>query len=183
MPSRISDIFKQLRIRVANIMKKVPVKRRGLKGEKIARKKLEELGFKLERPQKRCEDAIAVKGDCRLPIQIKPLPLTRTNNEIHVDDTSLEDFEGLYIIWVERKDESIVSLYIPHQIFYDIMHKRGIMCPIGGIVRPHKNRWFLYIPRSLKGLEQYADNTIPDRYCEDEGKLLRELATGKPGVQ
>lgn len=162
-----------------SVMSKVPVGKRSEKGMEIVRKKLEELGFTCLEPEKRCEDMIAVKGNCKVPIQAKPLPLTRTNNQTCVDDPSLEDFIGLYVVWVERKNTLNAFLHIPDQIFYSIMHERGYLYESVGKIRPHKKRWFLYIPRSLKGFEKFADDTIPDRYCEDKEKLIRDLKKGR----
>jgi len=163
-------------------MKKTLRESRQSKGEKIARRKLKELGFTIDKAQKRCEDMIAVKGDCRIPIQVKPIPLTRTNDQTNVDDSSLVCFRGLYLIWVEQKDGTRIFMYIPDQIFRDIMHKKGKMYATSGQIRPHKNRWFLHISRSIRGFEQYADDTIPDRFCEDEERLLEELSAGRPTV-
>lgn len=174
VPKWISDILANA-IRVASIMSKVPTGKRGKKGEDIVQDRLKGLGFGCSEPEKHYADMIATKRSCRIPVQVKPLPLTRTNNQTCVDDPSLEDFVGLYVVWVERKNATNAFLYIPDPIFRSIMHKRGYMYGSIGKIRPHKNRWFLYIPRSLKGFEQFADDMIPDRYCQDKEKLLREL--------
>lgn len=161
-------------------MSDVPIPRRSKKGNEIVRKKLEELGFTCIEPEKPCEDMICIKGKCRIPIQAKPLPLTRTNNQTCVDDSPLKDFVGLYVAWVERKSKNDAFLYIPDPIFRSIMYKRKPYSP--GNIRPHKNRRFLYIPRSLKGFERFADDTIPDRYCKDKQKLLDELKRNRSDV-
>jgi hypothetical protein len=160
-------------------MSNIPIGKRSKRGNEIVREKLEELGFTCTEPEKHYEDMIAAKRKCRIPVQAKPLPLTRTNNQTCVDDPSLEDFIGLYVVWVELRKKNDAFLYFPHEIFYSIMHERGYFYESVGKIRPHKNRWFLYIPRSLKGFERFADDTIPDRYCEDKQKLLDELRKDK----
>lgn len=175
MTKRISDEPESDDKREEGIMTKVPIEDRSEKGVGIVHNKLEELGFNCTEPEKQCEDIIAVKGNCKVPIQAKPLPLTRTNDQTCVDNPSLEDFVGLYVVWVERKNEDDAFLYIPDELFRCIMYVKGHNYPEIGDVRPHKDRWYLYIPRNLKGLERYADDTIPDRNCEDKQKLLDEL--------
>lgn len=157
------------------VMANVPEVEREEIGNEIVREKLEELRFTCTEPEKHFDDMIAIKDVCRIPIQAKPLPLTRTNNQTSVLNPSLERFVGLYVVWVERRNEKNAFLFIPDEIFRSIMHERGYIYPKVGQERPHKNRWFLYIPRSLKGFEQYADDTIPDRYCKDKQGLLDEL--------
>lgn len=125
MPKRASDESEDDEKEEASIMSKVPRGKRSKKGEEIIRKKLEELGFTCTEPKEHYQDNIAVKGKCKIPIQAKPLPLTRTNNQTCVDDPSLEDFVGLYVVWVERKNAPDAFLYIPDPIFRSIMHERG----------------------------------------------------------
>ena len=175
MPKRTSEEPEDAKKEEASIMSNVPIGKRSKKGNEIVRKKLEELRFNCIEPEKQCEDMIAVKSNCKVPIQAKPLPLTRTNNQTCVDDPSLEDFVGLYVVWVERKSEDDAFLYIPNELFRCIMYVLGYNYEEVGQIRPHEDRWFLYVPRSLKRFERYADDTIPDRYCKDKQKLLDEL--------
>lgn len=157
------------------VMSNIPKVDRSKKGNEIVKKKLEELGFTCIKPEKYYQDTIAVKGKCRIPVQSKPLPLTRTNDQTSVINRSLKKFTGLYVIWVERKNEDDAFLYIPDELFRCIMYVKGHNYPKIGKVRPHKDRWNLYVPRSLKGFERYADDTIPNRYCKDKQILLDDL--------
>lgn len=170
MAKRISDETKDDE---ESVMSTVPIGERSKKGEEIVRKKLEALGFTCVKPEKQCEDMIAVKEKCKIPIQAKPLPLTRTQHQTCVDKSPLEEFVGLYVIWVERRDKNDAFLYIPDPIFRSIMYKRKPYTV--GKIRPHKNRRFLRIPRRLKGFEKIAEDTIPDRYCKDKQRLIKEL--------
>lgn len=179
MPKRTSEESEHDEKEEASIMSNVSIGKRSEKGNEIVQKKFEELGYTCVEPQKHYEDMICVKGNCKIPIQAKPIPLTRTNNQTSVINPSLENFVGIYVVWVERKNKGNAFLYIPDSIFRCIMYERGYLYKSVGKIRPHKDRWFLYIPRSLKGFERFADDTIPNRYCKEKAKLLSELGKGK----
>ncbi|TET26554.1 MAG: hypothetical protein E3J73_04315 [Candidatus Bathyarchaeum sp.] len=179
-----------LEIRVAMVkfkLSEIPRKLRGLVAEHIVAVKLHELRMKCDKRYVCSEcrhenmpehtDLLAykpfIKNPVKVPVQVKSISLWKHGYQVSVEDSSLKDFEGFYIILIEHEPEDYF-LYIKSAEMQRLMQEQNPDGPQKrGKARPH-NYWNLKIPQNLDGFihyresDEFIDAVLTDPY-QDEG--------------
>lgn len=97
-----------------------------------------------------------------LKVQVKSVSLKKHGWNIEIKENALNEFEGLYIAFLEHEPEDII-------LYFDDDEMKRLMTKLGKKRRTREDTWRLYIPRCLKGFEE----------CPDESRISAALEKAK----